>query len=144
MGCLEGATESVSVRAPKFLASRFRPPRPTLGSVTAPVAPKSRLVAAAWLVGIGIWAPAVVVMSVGFARSKAAGDVYHESAVPPSPVALVLGAQVKPDGTPSAFLTARLDLAKRLYDVGRVDQILAIRRPHGARDMTNRPRCETT
>ena len=89
-----------------------------------PLPRKSRLVAAAWLVGIGISGLAVVVMSVGFARSKAAGHVYHESAVPPSPVALVLGAQVKPDGTPSAFLTARLDLAKRLYDAGRVDQIL--------------------
>lgn len=63
-------------------------------------------------------------MSVRFARSKAAGHLYHESNVPPSPAALVLGAQVKPDGTPSAFLTARLDLAKRLYDAGRVERIL--------------------
>ena len=44
--------------------------------------------------------------------------MYAESDVPQARVALVLGAQVKPDGTPSAFLAARLDLAKRLYDAG--------------------------
>ena len=44
--------------------------------------------------------------------------------MPHAPVALVLGAQVKPDGTPSAFLAARLDLAKRLYDAGRVEMIM--------------------
>ena len=48
----------------------------------------------------------------------------QKSDVPHAPVALVLGAQVKPDGTPSAFLAARLDLAKRLYDAGRVQMIM--------------------
>jgi vancomycin permeability regulator SanA len=47
-----------------------------------------------------------------------------ESEVPAAPVALVLGAKVFPDGTPSPFLTARLDLAKRLYDAGRVEMII--------------------
>ena len=44
--------------------------------------------------------------------------------MPHAPVALVLGAQVKPDGTPSGFLAARLDLAKRLYDAGRIQTII--------------------
>ena len=74
--------------------------------------------------GLGIAGLAAVVGSVAFVRSKAASHTYPESDVPHAPVALVLGAQVKPDGTPSAFLAARLDLAKRLYDAGRVEMII--------------------
>lgn len=44
--------------------------------------------------------------------------------VPPAPVALVLGAQVYPSGTPSPFLAARLDLARRLLDAGVVEVLL--------------------
>ena len=57
-------------------------------------------------------------------RATAADHIYSESDVPTAPVALVLGAKVFPDGTPSPFLTARLDLAKRLYDAGRVEVII--------------------
>ena len=74
--------------------------------------------------GLGSAGLAAVVGSVAFVRSKAASHTYPESDVPHAPVALVLGAQVKPDGTPSAFLAARLDLAKRLYDAGRVEMIM--------------------
>lgn len=79
-----------------------------------------------WLLG-GMWmlGLALVAGSVGFVRSRAAGHCYEEPDVPAVPAALVLGAQVKPDGTPSGFLTARLDLAKRLYDAGRVETIIA-------------------
>jgi vancomycin permeability regulator SanA len=45
--------------------------------------------------------------------------------VPPAPVALVLGSKVNPDGTPSAFLARRLDLAVALYRRGTVRAILA-------------------
>ncbi|WP_082812667.1 SanA/YdcF family protein [Cellulomonas timonensis] len=44
--------------------------------------------------------------------------------VPDAPVALVLGAGLRPDGTPSPFLSRRLDLARELYDQGRVRAIL--------------------
>jgi vancomycin permeability regulator SanA len=44
--------------------------------------------------------------------------------VPAAPVALVLGAQVYPDGTPSPFLAARLEIARRLYESGKVRVIL--------------------
>jgi vancomycin permeability regulator SanA len=80
--------------------------------------------ALALIASVAVAALAAVLGSVGFVRSKAAGYIYSESDVPSSPVALVLGAQVNSDGTPSAFLTARLDLAKRLYDAGRVEKIL--------------------
>jgi vancomycin permeability regulator SanA len=74
--------------------------------------------------GVGLAGLAVVAASVHFVRSAAAGHIYTESDVPAAPVALVLGAQVNPDGTPSAFLAARLDLAKRLYDAGLVEVII--------------------
>jgi vancomycin permeability regulator SanA len=57
-------------------------------------------------------------------RSAAHGRVYSEADVPAAPVALVLGAQVYADGTPSPFLAARLDIAQRLLDAGKVKAIL--------------------
>jgi vancomycin permeability regulator SanA len=44
--------------------------------------------------------------------------------VPAQPVALVLGAEVYADGQPSRYLQARLDVAKQLYDAGKVRAIL--------------------
>jgi vancomycin permeability regulator SanA len=76
------------------------------------------------IAGMGLSGLAVLAGAVGFVRSTASGHIYAESEVPAAPVALVLGAKVKPDGTPSAFLSARLDLAKRLYDAGRVEMII--------------------
>jgi vancomycin permeability regulator SanA len=58
--------------------------------------------------------------SVGYVRLTAAGHLYSENDVPVAPVALVLGAMVYPDGTPSPFLAARLDVAHRLYQAGKV------------------------
>lgn len=45
-------------------------------------------------------------------------------AVPAAPVGLVLGARVYPDGTPSALLRRRLELAARLYHRGTVAVLL--------------------
>ena len=58
--------------------------------------------------------------SVGYVRLTAAGHLYSANDVPVAPVALVLGAMVYPDGTPSPFLAARLDVAHRLYQAGKV------------------------
>lgn len=57
-------------------------------------------------------------------RSGAAHRVYDVASVPDAPVVLVLGAQVYADGTPSAFLAARLDLARQLYASGKAKAIL--------------------
>ena len=74
---------------------------------------------------LGLFVPvAVVAFSVGVVRILAAGHRFDEAGVPPTPVALVLGAQVYPDGTPSSFLAARLELARRLYTSGRVQVLL--------------------
>jgi vancomycin permeability regulator SanA len=77
--------------------------------------------------GLGLLAGAAVLGSVAWVRATAAGHTYADTdlgAVPPAPVALVLGAQVYPSGRPSPFLAGRLDLAKRLYDEGLVRVIL--------------------
>jgi vancomycin permeability regulator SanA len=57
-------------------------------------------------------------------RTAAHGRVYSEASVPDAPVALVLGAEVYADGSPSPFLAARLDIAKRLLDAHKVKAIL--------------------
>jgi vancomycin permeability regulator SanA len=62
--------------------------------------------------------------SIGYVRLTAAGHLYSETEVPAAPVALVLGARVYPDGTPSPFLAARLDVAHRLYQAGKVGVIV--------------------
>ena len=63
-------------------------------------------------------APLLWVQGVGQANVRSAG------AVPPTPVALVLGAGLKRDGTPSVFLERRLDAARSLYEQGAIDVIL--------------------
>jgi vancomycin permeability regulator SanA len=76
----------------------------------------------------GALAVALVVLTMAGAdlwvRGAAAGHTYTEASVPAAPVALVLGAQVYPDGTPSPFLTARLDIARRLLADGKIRAIL--------------------
>jgi vancomycin permeability regulator SanA len=66
----------------------------------------------------------VVAGSVAVVRRFARGHLHLEATAPSAPVALVLGAQVYPDGTPSPFLTARLELARRLLAAGRVSTLL--------------------
>jgi vancomycin permeability regulator SanA len=88
------------------------------------------------LAGLGLLAGAAVLGSVAWVRATAAGHTYSDAEldrVPPAPVALVLGAQVYPSGTPSPFLAGRLDLAKRLYDAGLVEVVL-VSGDNGARE----------
>lgn len=68
--------------------------------------------------------PLAMVGSVVWLRSAARDHLFDLDSVPRAPVGLVLGAKVHPDGTPSAFLAARLELAKRLYDAGKVRALL--------------------
>jgi vancomycin permeability regulator SanA len=62
--------------------------------------------------------------SVLWVNVGADGHLFDERDVPAAPVALVLGAQVDPDGTPSPFLLGRLELARRLYLAGKVKVLL--------------------
>lgn len=56
--------------------------------------------------------------------AQSSGRVHELAAAPGAPVALVLGAGLNPDGTPSAFLAGRLDVAKALFDTGRARVLL--------------------
>ncbi|WDZ85201.1 SanA/YdcF family protein [Micromonospora cathayae] len=64
------------------------------------------------------------VASVAWVRSGAEGRVFTAEDVPQAPVALVLGTKVYPDGTPSPFLTGRLEIARTLLATGKVSAIL--------------------
>ncbi|MFJ6194841.1 vancomycin high temperature exclusion protein [Micromonospora sp. NPDC092111] len=64
------------------------------------------------------------VASVAWIRGGADGHLYREAGVPDAPVALVLGTKVNADGSPSPVLAARLEIARRLFDGGRVRAIL--------------------
>lgn len=72
----------------------------------------------------GLTVLALVACAVLWIRSEAASHVFVAADVPTAPVALVLGAQVDPDGVPSPFLAARLDLARQLFDTGKVRAVL--------------------
>ena len=63
-------------------------------------------------------APIATVQIIG------SGKVYSAQDAPNRSVALVLGAGLKPDGTPSVFLARRLDAARALYERGAVQAIL--------------------
>ncbi|MEU6587155.1 ElyC/SanA/YdcF family protein [Nocardia sp. NPDC046763] len=49
---------------------------------------------------------------------------YSADTTPPADVAIVFGAEVKPDGSPSAYLAARLELGRRLLAAGKVKALL--------------------
>lgn len=73
--------------------------------------------------GLGV---AVVVVGGPLLYQKvlSAGNIYLAENVPQRDVALVLGAGVQPDGHPSPYLAARLDLAHELFRTGRVKVLL--------------------
>jgi vancomycin permeability regulator SanA len=67
---------------------------------------------------------ATVAASLIWVRLASSGRIYTLADVPARPVALVLGAQVYADGTPSPFLKARLAMARDLYRAGKVRAVL--------------------
>ncbi len=67
---------------------------------------------------------AATIASVTWVRHAAEGRVFAAADVPETPVALVLGTKVEPDGTPAPFLAARLEIARQLYASGKVEVLL--------------------
>jgi vancomycin permeability regulator SanA len=65
-----------------------------------------------------------VVLLVPFLWVQGVGQSRMRSEVPARDVALVLGAGLRPDGTPSTYLRRRLDAAAELYATGTVAVIL--------------------
>ena len=96
-----------------------------------PTLPRRRSRARRWLRRSGVVAAlaalllgATDVVAVSWLDAESADHIFSESAVPAAPVGLVLGAQVEADGSPSVFLTARLELARRLFQSGKVRVLL--------------------
>jgi vancomycin permeability regulator SanA len=106
----------VPVPKPAFTMPRLRRPGPRLRRWLRRTAVTAT--AGALLAG------ATTVASVRWVRAGADGHIFTEQTVPAAPVALVLGAQVYADGTPSPFLAARLEVARRLLVAGKVRAIL--------------------
>jgi vancomycin permeability regulator SanA len=94
------------------------------------------------MAGVGLAGTLLLAGSIGYVRLTAAGHLFSETEVPDAPVALVLGAKVFPDGTPSPFLAARLDVAHRLYQAGKV-QVVVVSGSHMAKEF-NEPEAMRT
>ena len=86
-----------------------------------------------FLTGVGLAGVMLLGGSIGYVRLTAAGHLHSEDEMPAAPVALVLGAKVFPDGTPSPYLAARLDVAHRLYQSGKV-QVIVVSGDHLAKE----------
>ena len=74
-------------------------------------------------------AACVAVLLVVLGAQVAVGEatrarIFDERDVPRMQTALVFGAGVEPDGSPSAMLGDRLDIAVRLYRTGKVQRLL--------------------
>lgn len=83
---------------------------------------RRRILIAALSTGV-LGAGAAVGSNVWIA-GEASGHTYAVADVPEAPVALVLGAGLTPNGRPTPFLADRLDLAKALFDAGKVQVVL--------------------
>lgn len=79
------------------------------------------LVAAAGSTVLGV---AVVSRTAAYVHVASQPYLFTVDSAPVVPVGLVLGAEVSPDGTPSPFLRGRLDVARQLYDAGRITVII--------------------
>jgi SanA protein len=65
-----------------------------------------------------------VLLPRGYAAWKARGQVYTVKTVPPRPVAIIFGAAVRADGTPTAMLADRVQVGAELYFAGKVQVLL--------------------
>lgn len=90
---------------------------PAPGSIRPRRRWRRRLLVAASLV-VALLVPLVWVQGVGQAGVRTLGSVDD------APVAIVFGAGLRPDGSPSTYLRRRLDAARTLYEAGTVRVIL--------------------
>ncbi|HSN10717.1 MAG TPA: ElyC/SanA/YdcF family protein [Propionibacteriaceae bacterium] len=77
-----------------------------------------RVAAVAFVVGVLAFSPTL------YAWGATIGRTYTRSSVPVRDVAIVFGAEVLPNKTPSTYLKARLDLAYELWSTGKVRAVL--------------------
>ncbi len=107
------------------MASSLRERVTASGQAKAPRPGRRRLrlvlaaVVAGLLLGLAISLPALWVYTSGQTA------IYDDpSRIPPMPVAIVFGAGLQPDGSPSWMLADRVDAAAELYRAGKVRRLL--------------------
>ncbi|GEL93916.1 SanA/YdcF family protein [Cellulomonas composti] len=66
----------------------------------------------------------VLVLPLAWVQGVGQTRVRSLESAGPAPVALVLGAGLRPDGSPSTYLRRRLNAAQSLYEQGRIDVVL--------------------
>jgi SanA protein len=66
----------------------------------------------------------LVLLPRGYATWKARDQIYSVNSVPARPVAIIFGASVHADGTPSAMLADRVRVGAELYFAGKVQALL--------------------
>lgn len=101
------------------------------GAARSPTTVRRRRLLLALAVGVAAFVGACLVSSVIVDRS-AGGRTYAIADVPPRAIAIVPGAGVFPDGTPSPILEDRLACARDLLRAGKVQEVL-VSGDHGAR-----------
>ncbi len=79
------------------------------------------MVAGIGLLGAALAAPVALAGGIHLATRR---RIVTVGTAPATPLGLVLGAEVYPDGRPSGFLRARLDVARELYRRGLVQRLL--------------------
>ena len=82
-----------------------------------------RLIGGSLVVGAATASLAVGGANLWISRGSA-GDRYAVADAPTRPVALVLGAGLTASGAPTPYLAYRLDIAKQLFDEGKVEVLL--------------------
>lgn len=82
----------------------------------------SRVITA--LVSVVVMGVMLIGGSLVWVSSAASGHRFSIAQAPSAPVVIVLGAGLASDGTPSPYLTRRLDAARQLYNNGTVASIL--------------------
>ncbi|MDT0302439.1 SanA/YdcF family protein [Streptomonospora wellingtoniae] len=125
----DGASAPDEVSAPD--TGRGAPPEPTAGPPDAPAAERRRSPADRWRPpGVRAWSILVLFAAVAglvpcawlnattLDQRAGAAEARHR------PVAIVLGAGLRGDGTPTTLLARRLDIAARLYRTERVEAVL--------------------
>ncbi|WP_142119955.1 SanA/YdcF family protein [Rarobacter faecitabidus] len=78
-----------------------------------------------WALVVVALAVVVVVSAIVWVQGSGRGGIYDTADVPSRPVALVLGAGLRSDGTPTLYLARRLEIALDLYDRGAIRGVLA-------------------
>lgn len=104
------------------------PSSPEVVSAIAPTVPdrgkRIRRRVLRWTAAVAAVAVLIVGGSYAWVRIDAAGHQYSVAQAPSAPVALVLGAGLRADGSPSEYLRYRLDDAAALYRAGKVKVLL--------------------